>query len=235
MSSDAATDDGSASEMKPRVALCMFGLSHRMTYRHWIGVNYDISWKLSVDNYLTMILSPLRERYEVDIFFVTEEHDKMDELLIDYPATDHAVLAAHTGDHNIGRNLNIKRLLELVSHHQTSMDQTYTMVIMTRFDLKWKIPITQLPYDLTSFNISGRLHKGRIDDNLYIFSGTNVDKLLQIVNDHLHNTAHNLEQLFIAAFGSIKFLCETDPYHHLFDFVRRRSIDQSNHKIWPPK
>lgn len=214
-----------------RMAVGLFGMSYREAYRHWNPKLplQEIDYRRSIDNYREKLFAPFeRLGYTIDVFFATDNHALVDTIASDYSSTAHVVFGARTRNGHLARNVHVKNVLQLIDAQQRSTDVTYDLVLITRFDLQWKIDVTDLPYQIDKFNVSMKCHVDtRVDDNLFIFAGCRVRPFLDFTMATLPWCFHDLRDRLQHTVGEIVYLHPglNDTWNNpLFSFVRSPSI-----------
>ena len=94
---------------------------------------------------------------------------------------------------------NIKKLraLELCLEHSKKNKIYYDSIILTRFDLKFNISLDEININYGMFNVVSLLEKPNlIDDNFYLFPGSNLEKFINILKDNLNIWGHGFKDLF---------------------------------------
>ena len=181
---------------RPRLALCIFGISYLEELHHWSGNYYSIDFKHSVDNYKNFLFNYFENLgYEIDVFIATNpipEH-KSKELIRAYRPK---VITYHENmdDINKSRNNKIINALRNFIQYQHTNKIIYKHVLITRFDLLFQIPFFNTKFSANKLNIVSILEKNHfICDNFYLFPFHLSKLLLKIFVNHQNTTFHKLK------------------------------------------
>lgn len=193
-----------------RLALVFFGF-HYQKYFHWkIKKNILIDYRKSFDNYQTFIFNHFQNLgFEIDIFFSTYTSEKLDQLIKDYQPKKYIVLDKIIEKKDISRNLHFRNGLKLVVDYQKEHNFNYDNILITRFDILYRIPFKKSKIDLKKFNLISHLEPYRlIDDNFYLLPEKNLKKLLHLA--HYDKSFHFLGKKF-GKFFNLNFIYEEGP------------------------
>ena len=97
------------------------------------------------------------------------------------------------------RNIKVIDVLKLLEY----TNKEYDTILLTRFDLLYFKLIENI--DLEKFNITSKLKKNLIDDNLYIFPFKHLKEFIKINEDNIEKSAHRLKN-HILKINSINYL-----------------------------
>ncbi len=212
----------------PKLAILFFGIHYLKNYKHWMPEwNPTIDFRKSVDNYKEYIFEYFND-YDIDTFFSTYESEKLLELVDTYKPKSYktAVLDNNGKNHTPQRNERFIEVLELAKQYETEQNFQYDLYLITRFDLNFILDFNKLKVATDRLNISYRTgcgeDKNLVDDNFYIISQGNLDKLITIAKDiPKHIWFHKLHE-YNGDF-KINFMIDGFYYSHespLYKFIR---------------
>lgn len=217
-----------ASTVQKRLAIGLFGMSFTGAYKHWYDKHplLSIDYRQSLDNYRSRLFKPFEEQgYAIDVYCATEKHDMLQQMAQDYgttqaytaintkPAINDTTPHIHdtkpkTNVHH-SRNIHVHNVLQLINtaQHNRSVNDKYDLVLLTRFDLLFKQPLTKLNIDYNKFNVAMRCEKDPlIDDNLYIFPAHMTASMLKLTRHNIRTSAHHLRNMMDRIFLGVNFL-----------------------------
>ena len=154
----------------PRMALLLFGISSGYNSKR----GYNVNFTKSVKNYKTHIYKYFIELgYDIDVYMVTNilPHTIKTQLESTYRPVNVIYVESHLElrsktETNVLKNEKWLKVMELVLGNQ----QSYELIILTRFDLMFQIPFETANIQLDKFNIVSELERpGIICDNFFIF------------------------------------------------------------------
>jgi hypothetical protein len=187
---------------------------------------YHTDFSESCDNINKMILEPLRKYgHIVDIFCCTYVSHKLDDMINFYkPVKTIAVNDEDLGNLNSWNRQKIFSLegIRLVKTYELTNNIQYDYCINLRFDILFKVPITEQMIDFTKFNIMFKHTSGNSDDNYWIFPRKYFDlfeesiiKLLQNQSTLTHEINNYLGN------EKINYMYETDSNEYrYYSFTR---------------
>jgi hypothetical protein len=206
-----------------KLALCFFGF-HYHKYLHWKSKKYIlIDYKKSFQNYQDFIINYFENLgFEIDIFFSTYTSEKLNQLILDYQPKKFLTFDKIIENKDISRNTHFRNVLNLVINYQEENKFLYDNILITRFDILFKIPFEQVKIDLDKFNLISHLEPFKlIDDNFYLIPQKYLKKILYI--SLYDKSFHFLEKKFKKQFN-LNFLKEEGPIgiNHLsfYSFIR---------------
>jgi len=146
--------------------LCLF-----LRGKHYEHANVD--YRKSVDNYREFIIQPLLNAgYTVDIFIATYDSDILDLLIGDYFPREYRILDKREQDrgnlNTFSRQCDFHYMLDEMIKRS---GKTYDIIVDTRFDLFFKVKITDMNIRNDQVNIMFRHSSGNCDDNFFIIPG----------------------------------------------------------------
>ncbi len=179
-----------------KLALLLFGISLYKDRKHWAYHTkvYSIDWRLSYDNYQKYIIDFFRSKgFDIDIYLVSntlEEADKQ-ELLEKWKPKAYDFLDVNN-DYTCRcrqRNEKIIRVIELC---KKSLIQ-YDNILITRFDLKFKLPFDKLPLDYSMFNSAFYMTKMEMCDNFLFMDSKSLEVFYNATCDNMELMGHRLK------------------------------------------
>lgn len=223
-----------------RLAIGFFGMSYNPAYRHWDARQplIAIDYRKSLANYADKLFAPFeRNGYQIDVFFATNKHD----LIVDI-ARDHGdrfraytVFSGQSKNVHHSRNIHVQNVVQLIHSQQQSTNHVYDQVLLTRFDLEFKLTPADLAIDVDKFNISMRCERDPlIDDNLYMFPGRYVTPFLKIMFAQVRTNAHCIRPVLESAFKAVNFmvpgnyLVGDSPIYKIHRCVASAPVQQKN-------
>jgi hypothetical protein len=150
--------------MKMKVCLFMRG-------KHYEYANVD--YRKSVDNYREFIIRPLLNAgYTVDIFIATYDSDILDLLLREYSPSERRILDKKEQEYG---NINtFQRQCDfhyMLDEMMKLSGKTYDIVVNMRFDLFFKVKITDMNIRYDQVNIGFKHSSGNCDEAFFILPG----------------------------------------------------------------
>lgn len=205
-----------------KLAVCFFGFHYMKYLNNNIRKHILVDFEKSVENYNTFIFDYFKKHgYEIDVFFSTYKSDKQDKLIEIYKPKKYIIHTKIIQDRHISRNFNFRTCLNLVLKYQKEREIKYDNIIITRFDLKIKIPLDKTNLQLDKFNIVSNLeNKKLIDDNFYIITGYNLARLARL--SYYDKSFHYMKKKFQKNFN-LNYIYNQNKNINLlsfYDFVR---------------
>jgi len=166
-----------------RLAILFFGKHYCKQYYNPVNEIYvDIDYRHSIDNYNIYIYDYFKNIFKIiDTYLCTDDSSIVDELVSDYRPKGVVIV----NDGSSHRNQKIVSVIDLCLNSNIN----YDIVIITRFDLLFKVKFDTIVIDYSTINIVSQLEGAAIDDNLYILP---FNKLKVLQNIILHNKRSNL-------------------------------------------
>lgn len=194
--------------MVKKLALLLFGISYKEEYKHWSRKCFIINYKNSIDNYRKYLISYFKKQnYDVDIFISTYDNHEKDNIIRDYSPKSYIFTKNFVTNMHMGRNLHFLNCLNLCIGYANENNINYDLVIMTRFDLLFKIPFEQVRIDYDTLNLVSVLERSNlIDDNFYIFPYEYIDNMKNIVKLNNRINMHYVKDHFVKIFKRINYL-----------------------------
>lgn len=169
-----------------KLCVLLFGLSYsENTENYHTHVNNKVDYRLSIDNYKKFIYDYFEELgYEIDTYLCTNfsNEEIQNQLLNDYSPKDYLFIEDKIDNKpeylikTINRNIKLQMVMELVK----KSGNNYDLCLMTRFDLKFNIPLSDVNIMLDKMNIVSwwNNEKPLICDNFYLFPFKYLPKLI---------------------------------------------------------
>ncbi len=176
---------------KKKLAIGLFGIHYNESYFHFHGRYNKIDFRDSLQNYKEYIINYYSKLgYEIDFFISSYESDMQNILLNSYPAKKF-LFTKYTKnkiDSYIPRNKRISELMNMILDYQTENNINYDLFIITRFDLKFKIPLIFTPDKvIIAFWL---LNNKTSDDNIYIFEQKYLLQMKKLFDETLKIISH---------------------------------------------
>ena len=206
-----------------KIALLLFGISFYENYKHFSGRTLCINYKNSLDNYNEFIIDYYKNLgYEIDIFFSTNKHIYNDDLITDYCPKDYYIRPINNINHHIiSRNTHFLKSMDLCYNYSIKNNINYEFIIITRFDLSFKIPLNEVNIDYDILNIVSVLETPDvICDNFYIFPLNKLSYIREFINRRIALPAHRYKNKFIKGFGKINYLKNENTLVHKLTFYK---------------
>ena len=148
-----------------KVAFLFFGVS-KVVYQHARLGMKKVDYRKSLDNYKQFLWKYFEQKgAEIDTYLSTYKHDSIPELLNDFKPKKYRVID-WMQNARIGRNTHVKNVLECCMEGEPE----YDYVVLTRFDLLFKIPFKDEMFNFDTINAVSILeHDSLICDNFYMF------------------------------------------------------------------
>ena len=194
--------------MKKKIALLLFGLSYKENYKHHSGKKVLINYEESLKNYEKMIFKYYKNLgYEIDTFLATNFNKNINNLLKKYKPKSNYIRHQEINNNIISRNKYFLTTMKLCKEYAEKNKIKYEFVIMTRFDLLFKIPFNEVKINYNTMNIVSILeHPALICDNFYLFPFSYLDIFLQYVKSRIRTCAHLYKRNLERRFGNINYL-----------------------------
>ncbi|QKF93890.1 hypothetical protein QKU48_gp0432 [Fadolivirus algeromassiliense] len=184
-----------------RIALLLRGIAYNKYYSHPTGKKLLIDYIKSINNYKEYIY----ENNDVDIFFVTYYNDffDIDKILDIYKPICYEFIT--DPERNIGQIKNkynsysqttiyvINLFLAYCAIHNID---DYDYIIITRFDLLFKIKLSTLKLEKDKFMISCLAGNNLMDDNFFITNKHYLKEYLEVLSQR--NKYHMMHQDYLA-------------------------------------
>lgn len=189
--------------MSKRIALLLFGMFYNTSYfNHNTLKKSVIDFRFSVANYKRFIfLYYKRLGYEVDVFFCTNDvHDSKikKNLIKTYKPKEHVfvktVKVRDKRSRFFNRNYKVKKVVELCNDYRQMNNIDYEFVIMTRFDLEFKINFGDVDIDYNKINLVSVLEEPDfICDNFYIIPGFLLNDFYDMIRKQIYISHHHIK------------------------------------------
>jgi len=200
-----------------KLALLLFGLSlyknrNHVDYRTKI---YSIDWRMSYDNYQEYIIEFFKSKgFEIDIYLVSnklQEQDKQ-ELLDKWKPKAYDFLDVNNDPscRFKQRNEKIVRVIELCKESLVLYDN----ILITRFDLKFKIKFDKLPLDYNKFNSAFYITSNYMCDNFLFMTPKSLEVFYRNTIENMDLMGHSLK----------KYIEKEEPINYLFNMTKKTSL-----------
>ena len=222
-----------------KLALLLFGISLYKDRKHWKYHTkvYSIDWRLSYDNYQKYIIDFFRSKgFDIDIYLVSntlEEADKQ-ELLGKWKPKAYDFLDVNNDYTSRFRQRNEKiiRVIELCNESLIEYDN----ILITRFDLKFKIEFDKLPLDYSMFNSAFIIGNTEMCDNFLFMKPKSLELLYKLTCENMDLIGHRFKKK-IEKEESINYLFDikgttmTLTYNVFYDLIKLNNYT-TNQKYW---
>ncbi len=158
-----------------RIALLLRGMAYCQSYRHPNRKSMHIDYRKSIMNYKDYIFKD----NEVDVFYHTYYSDELDvnELQMHYKPKSYSLTALNENPSNPNLHkyqsctFSLMSVIDLFNLYCTTHHTNYDYIVITRFDLLFKIRLNNLPLEKNKFMISCMTENSKLmDDNFFIAS-----------------------------------------------------------------
>ena len=160
-----------------KIALVLRGITYSPIYVHHTGVAYRIDYQDNLKNIREQILEPFNN---ADVYLSTYASEKQKEVLEDIKPVGHVFLPAK-GKTQVDC---FAAGLELVKNSNIA----YDLVIVTRMDLDFTMPLSQLKFDVTKFNFmweeNPRVDSNCVADAMHVFPSRLLGPLMQTLREY---------------------------------------------------
>jgi hypothetical protein len=153
-----------------KICVCLRGKHYETDY---------VDYRKSFENYKEFIINPFIQKGDsVDVFVATYDSKISSELLLDYSPKKYIFLNENIQEHK-GTNTNNRQcdfhimLMDMLKYY----DVTYDLIIDLRFDLFFKVKITDMNIDYEKINIAFQHTSGNCDDNMFVIKSRHIDIL----------------------------------------------------------
>lgn len=158
-----------------KIALLIRGITYLENYVHHTGKVYNINYKNNLNN-LQDTINDIRKHHDVDIYISTSSSKLDSDVIKDLNPKDYIFFKIPKT-----QNECLKIGLELIK------DQ-YDFITVTRFDLKLKINILDLPIKYDKFNIlwKEQTKDHRVNDCIHLFNHKFLKDFIKALNECPH-------------------------------------------------
>ncbi len=169
-----------------KLAILFFGVSYCKNIDN-MRLKNPVNYKFSVDNYKKFIFEYFKN-YDIDTYICTNIIEpKIKQELIDEYKPIYIEMIPTNLKRYMARNEKFKRVIELCFKSNI----IYDLILITRFDLLFKIPFSDVHIDMTTINVVSQLKRPRtICDNFYILPYSLLKGLYEVVIKYIIKTAH---------------------------------------------
>lgn len=188
-----------------KLAICLFGIHYFDSKKFWGHKGtYTIDWRESIENNNKNLFFYFKKMgYKIDFYFSTNLSNKKEELIKTFNPISYVFRSDYDDitrkKRYKQRNIKVIDVLKLLEY----TNKEYDTILLTRFDLLYFKLIENI--DLEKFNITSKLKKNLIDDNLYIFPFKHLKEFIKINEDNIEKSAHRLKN-HILKINSINYL-----------------------------
>jgi len=166
-----------------KLAIVFFGFHYIKSYNNYNihNKNTIIDFRHSVDNYKLFIFDFFfKLKYDIDIFFSTYSSPINDELLKTYQPKKYIFSTNIIQDRHLSRNRHFENGLLLVDQYQKEQNIKYDNILITRFDIFFKIPFHKTNLQLDKINLVSSwfdpiASRTLLDDNFYVIHQKHLD------------------------------------------------------------
>lgn len=222
-----------------KLALLLFGLSLYKNRNHvdYLTKIYNIDWRFSYDNYQEYIIEFFKRKgFNIDIYLVSntlKEEDKQ-ELLNKWKPKGYDFLDVNNDPSCRFRQRNEKiiRVIELCKESQLNYDN----ILITRFDLKFKIDFDKLPLDYNMFNSAFFITESLMCDNFLFMTPHSLEVFYRNTKQNKDLLGHKFKK-HIEKEIPINFLFHLPdktqlPYNIFYDLEKQHNYTKKNLKYW---
>ena len=183
-----------------KVAILVRGISYHPNYYHHSSWHIKIDYRCSFDSYIEHVIKPLKGHH-VDVFLVSYNSDLEQTIKNDFKPTQYQFVPIDAYDQIKLLNSGIDMLIH------NNVHQEYDFIIITRFDLIYHQPITNV-LDFKKFNLCFReaSYENAVSDILYCFPSSMLKSFNSIISTC--KWLHGILKLLENAFGNIHFMTE---------------------------
>jgi hypothetical protein len=221
-----------------KLAVLFFGLS-KCHYHHYTNKVHFIDYHKSYENYKEFIFNFFKSKgYDIDVYFTTnilDDEDKNEICKLFNPVKYHFM--QNDVNHLLSRN---KKLINVVNLCLES-ENTYDLILITRFDLLFQKNFLESNIELDKFNLVSMLEKKNfICDNFYLFPNQYLKIFLTISNNNINKRFHEIKKDLYEKIPSNEFnyiLNENCYVHQLsfYNIVRTIVLPKKEEWIIPKK
>ena len=182
--------------------LVLRGLHYK--YHNFGPKNWKLCYQSLYDNYIKFF-----NRTEIDIYFQTYISTDFQELITYYNPIKYIAYPDKKFD-KYNQTKNIYNILELINNIEQ-----YDEILITRFDILYKMPYSKWNIDLNYLNIPFQHPKKGINDCIYIMSGTQSKIFIDSIKDLDSKNLHRINFKNIRFMFKEKFYSDTDYSKYL--------------------
>lgn len=163
--------------------------------------NFFTDFEENVKNFYATLLNPYRAfGIEVDVFFLTYETPKLEQLFLAYKPVKSIILPDAERHNNTILRQHIWHYLtkDVVVAYEQEKNFKYDVIINTRFDLFFVKKFPEMDIDFTKMNIAFEHSSGNCDDNLFIFPRHMLDDFQKAWHEMMPkpHTTHEFNHFF---------------------------------------
>ena len=199
--------------LEMRIAFLLRGITFWKSYIHHTGQIYSINYKNNIDHIMEQI-KDIKKMNQVDVYISTNDSILKDEIINDTKPYKFIF-----NDETCSQSEALLKGLELI-------DKEYDFIIVSRFDLKLRIPLSQIKYDRLKFNFLWYevTQDKRIADCMFFFNNIFLDSFKDAVKNNPHkNSMHHILENFKINEGDI---------HILYPFYYDSNSDKESNPIY---
>lgn len=197
-----------------KIALLLRGIAYNENYMHPTGQNFIVDFRKSINNYNEYIF----QKSSVDVFYHTYLTDNLDVTMLNSwlkPVSYNISMDPEknnlksTQKFNTYSNSTISVINLFIDYCTQNKEAKYDYIILTRFDLIFKVPLSNLNLNKNNFMISCLAGNNLMDDNFFIGNIEHYKKFLEVLckrnNDTMMHCDYTLIRNAIGA-NNISFL-----------------------------
>lgn len=180
-----------------KIALLLRGIAYNKNYTHPTGRKFIIDFRKSINNYNEYIFNTSVLFKSIDVFYHTYLTDGLDiNLLNSWLNPISYSISMDPEKNNLKPNQKFNAysnsttlVLNLFIDYCTqNKNITYDHIILTRFDLIFKVPLFNLKFHKNNFMISCLSGNKLADDNFFVGDIEHYKKFLQVLCKRNNNT-----------------------------------------------
>lgn len=230
-----------------KLAVCLFGLSYYEQKEFWgHRTMYDIDWRYSLENYKEKLYDFFYNKgYTIDFYLCTND-SKMKEQIIS-TINPKAYLFVDNIDDKLNKTKSTrvleknKKVIEVLK----MVKGDYDTILLTRFDLHFKLPLTDSNTNLETINIISVCEPRKVEeicDNFYIFPYRLLPAIIDGFIKKKHIIAHRYRKILdnispIHFIMNEKSVLNKLSFYYIvrIDFNPRKTCKNWGREVYVPK
>jgi hypothetical protein len=216
-----------------KIAILLFGMS-KSNYTHWSHnhAKTTVDYEKSIDNYKEYIYAHFNEqKYDIDTYIATNIINARDELnIVDaYKPKKYSLVKNHH-DKTVSRNMKMCEVIKLCLDSGIQ----YDLILITRFDLIFKIKFDNSNINLLKLNVVTTHNQNKhICDNFYLLPFNSLVSLYNIVNNDITKMCHHHKDDIENMNGKdyVNYVDDSDKEQQFYEIYRPSNFFDSDKKI----
>lgn len=180
--------------LEKNIALILRGKSFESNYKHWDKKSYSIDWRKCLTNFQENIIPFCKH-----VYLNTNDHPLKEEVVESFKP-----VFSYFNNYNTPVYISLATQILSCLRKIVESNETYDLIVITRFDAFFEYPITELPIDPNKFNILCLAERpGLVDDNLWIFPYSMISKIIPLLENICNRKIHSTHEIITPLTHSI--------------------------------